>query len=522
MEEAVFARIAALEQRRERLEKLSSTPAELELLSKADLEEMRRLLRPPQAVRQCLEVVYVVLNLESVKDQILRLPTGGLLSIRWESVLAMLAKFETFFPSMDNYDIGDLMAVPEVACYLQRAYFGEDGLTQERVYRCNVACAALFRWCSRSLARVEAALELLLVKQKLLELRRPGVECWQVETEEGWVPYPADVNRKLEEAEATGEAVDFTHAWTNYEINLVTRTQRNVFTGFLRPVRPPGIDVDLRALQGSWHTSWGSDVSVCGTQVVVDGQTVGPELEPLAEGGVRWVFLGEWRTCGGSPLCVEWEKGDSIVTWVPIAASVAARASVAASERMDTAVEESCAAPPAPVLFDATNCSAAVTVSSDGLSAGWGDDWGAVAVRTGHGNIPSLIRLECTSLHTRGDVAVGIADARVADFDCHARPHSEEGGWLLRGCLEEDQQGRLRRVAFNLWHEGQCTFCGPVEPLDPGSEVYVQWDDQVGNLIWLEDCGTGLKEQARLQHIKPQGVPLLYCWGHRGASAKLV
>eukprot|EP00747_Dinoflagellata_sp_TGD_P181656 gnl/TRDRNA2_/TRDRNA2_35566_c0_seq1.p1 gnl/TRDRNA2_/TRDRNA2_35566_c0~~gnl/TRDRNA2_/TRDRNA2_35566_c0_seq1.p1 ORF type:complete len:274 (+),score=39.92 gnl/TRDRNA2_/TRDRNA2_35566_c0_seq1:2-823(+) len=213
------------------------------------------------------------------------------------------------------------MAHPELAKYLSKTYFSTDGgLTQERVKRCNSACASLFRWCSRSLARVEAALELLLVKAELATLAPPQAQRWRCEADEGWVEYPAEIDEWLCASEAGGGTVAFELHGRQYEVDLGARIQRNFNTRFARPVRPPDDTIDIRALQGTWHSSWGSIVTVNGTALVIDGQPVGPELEQLEDGAVRWVFNGEWRIIGGSPLEVIWAHGVDSVTWSAFAA----------------------------------------------------------------------------------------------------------------------------------------------------------------------------------------------------------
>eukprot|EP00972_Heterocapsa_arctica_P086015 12675283-Heterocapsa_arctica.AAC.1 len=68
-------------------------------------------------------------------------PKGNLDFPKWSSVQRMLARFETFFPAMENYDISGLMGAPEVVRYVSRKYFGDGGLTEERVQRCSAACA---------------------------------------------------------------------------------------------------------------------------------------------------------------------------------------------------------------------------------------------------------------------------------------------------------------------------------------------------------------------------------------------
>eukprot|EP00747_Dinoflagellata_sp_TGD_P169667 gnl/TRDRNA2_/TRDRNA2_199226_c0_seq1.p1 gnl/TRDRNA2_/TRDRNA2_199226_c0~~gnl/TRDRNA2_/TRDRNA2_199226_c0_seq1.p1 ORF type:complete len:339 (-),score=39.49 gnl/TRDRNA2_/TRDRNA2_199226_c0_seq1:54-1070(-) len=326
--EPVFARIANLERRREALRKESATPAELEHISKAELEELRHLARPPEAVRKCLEVVYAALHVErasrglrhSVQASNMPSPSGGHLAIAWDSVRAMLVNFETFFPAMREYDIAPLVAAPALANYLSRTYFVDGGLTVERVSRSSKACASLFRWCSKSMKRAQAALELLDVDAELIALRP---HRWRCEADDGWFEFVPEVDAKLNDALINGLCfVPFELCGERYEVNIAARTRRNMRSGSMRPVRPPGEKIGLCALQGNWQSSsLSSTATVWDTTVVLEGREELSELEVLPGDGIRLICDGVEWVAGGSPLRVVWSHGTDEMVWVPVMCS---------------------------------------------------------------------------------------------------------------------------------------------------------------------------------------------------------
>eukprot|EP00927_Polykrikos_kofoidii_P023668 TRINITY_DN21723_c0_g1_i1.p1 TRINITY_DN21723_c0_g1~~TRINITY_DN21723_c0_g1_i1.p1 ORF type:complete len:331 (+),score=36.73 TRINITY_DN21723_c0_g1_i1:106-1098(+) len=327
MQEAVLGRLAALESQRQRLEDDAATPSELMPISKADLEELRRLSRPPQTVRACLELVYMLLNVDQVSEPLRGLPADGRLDVRWPTVQAMLARFDTFFPSMQQYDIAPLIANPHIMRYLSRVYFSSDGLTEERVRYSNKACAALFRWYASSIARAEAALALLVVDAEIESLRLSSRDAlagrWRCHANDGWLEYPHDINTMFETSLLQGgnPIIAFQLHDESYIVDLDRRVQRNVGTHFLRPIRPPGDEVDLRALQGSWLTCWGPTVTVQDLAVSIEDSSDTATLE-LRDGSFHLKYRGEWRLTGGTPLRVTWsdDHGDGLV-WIAVAGS---------------------------------------------------------------------------------------------------------------------------------------------------------------------------------------------------------
>eukprot|EP00747_Dinoflagellata_sp_TGD_P052347 gnl/TRDRNA2_/TRDRNA2_147849_c2_seq1.p1 gnl/TRDRNA2_/TRDRNA2_147849_c2~~gnl/TRDRNA2_/TRDRNA2_147849_c2_seq1.p1 ORF type:complete len:247 (+),score=29.47 gnl/TRDRNA2_/TRDRNA2_147849_c2_seq1:84-743(+) len=174
-------------------------------------------------------------------------------------------------------------------------------------------------------------------------------------------------------------------------------------------------------------------------------------------------------------------------------------------------------AQPAVAYFDATNCADTIAVRADGLAASWGEEWGGVAVRSMDGSIPKAVRLCCTSVCQDGDISVGVASASVADLRAKARPHGEIGGWLIRGCFRNTEDGSLKRTCFEHWPEGACRLIDVL--LEPNADVEVHWNGC--ELVWLEDSGSGrLEEQTRLS-CGPAEIDCLYCWAFPGASVEL-
>mmetsp|Transcript_100292 Transcript_100292/g.189171 ORF Transcript_100292/g.189171 Transcript_100292/m.189171 type:complete len:468 (-) Transcript_100292:102-1505(-) len=319
MQEFVFERIVTLGQKRQELLDASSTPVELQPLSKADLEELRHMARPPQAARECLEVVYATLHVEEMSKQLQRTAPDTRIVIEWRKIMLMVSRFETFFPAMQRFDIAPLVAAPRVTEYLSRVYFGDKGLTKERVSHCSKACVSLFRWCSRSLKRVEAAVELLSLDAELAELQGQVHPRWRCETDGGWLEYPPSIDSRINAAEESGSLVVVDIDGVQYEIDVEQRTQRNLSSGFARPVRPPGNSLDLRALQGFWRCPERNHlIRVSGDRVTVNGQQAEAPLEPNPGGGFRWESCG-WMA-SGSPTEVTWTLPGEEATWLPVAA----------------------------------------------------------------------------------------------------------------------------------------------------------------------------------------------------------
>ncbi|KAK3242006.1 hypothetical protein CYMTET_48284 [Cymbomonas tetramitiformis] len=132
----------------------------LRALTRTELEELRHFRQPPPSVRLCLELIYITLHVERLRPRIEALGVGARLRIDWEDVQQMLARFQTFFPALMNFDTDSLVTAPVVHAYITRVYFeGAEALTVEKVQRSSHVCAVLFRWCLSSLQKVKEAVE---------------------------------------------------------------------------------------------------------------------------------------------------------------------------------------------------------------------------------------------------------------------------------------------------------------------------------------------------------------------------
>ena len=62
---------------------------------------------------------------------------------------------------------------------------------------------------------------------------------WEWLDDGGWVPYPAAVSADLEAASQRGDAFCALppHRSTSYEVDFAASSQRNLRTGYARPVR---------------------------------------------------------------------------------------------------------------------------------------------------------------------------------------------------------------------------------------------------------------------------------------------
>lgn len=338
MNSSIFSRIALLENRRESLSDASEAFVELAPISKSEVEEMRSLAHPPQPVRECLEIVYATLHVEAASRALRSTSHGGRAKFDWAAVRAMLVRFETFFPAMHSYDITPLVSSPALANYLSRTYFGEDGLTLERTQRCSAAAGALFRWSSGAVARAQAALELVSVNAELAGLRRQAVSSeeivWRRGTDEGWEAYPLELSTRISAARP-GACVQFDLGGEGLEVNITARTERNIASGRLRPVRPSWASetvervdflssralfretVPLLALQGSWRRSTGSIVTVRETTLVLDGEDSMDNILASDGSSTRWLHNGVWLDSSGSPFRVLWTHDSFEETWEP-------------------------------------------------------------------------------------------------------------------------------------------------------------------------------------------------------------
>lgn len=321
MDGPVFKRLEDLCNRRQALEGFASTPAEFSPISNTEIDELRRLARPPQVVRECLEVVYACLNIDEVNKQLVRLQPGCRLNIKWATVQTMLARFQSLYPAMRNYDLTALISSPAVADHIAHVYFMEGHLSEERVKRASVACAALFRWCSQNLSRVRAALELAEVNAEIIRLEaqaQSSKERWRVEADEGWLEFDQTINLMLVESEHSDQPVSFQLGNQSYKIDMGRRTQWNCSTGFARAIRPPGNRGDIQALQGFWRLSGDGLAEVRGATVILGGRVEESGLEVSEGGEVNWECSGGRWTALGHPLEIVWSSGEEQVAWTPI------------------------------------------------------------------------------------------------------------------------------------------------------------------------------------------------------------
>lgn len=134
------------------------------------IEEIRRLRKPPDAVRRTLEVVCLILEArEPVR--------GGPKPPSWDTVKRLLGD-EAFLPRMMACDFGTLRDSPQLVTLLRDQYFGNGGvcalaapvgrgrparaqepLLLEKVVRASQAAGALFAWCAEVLAFVDTPRE---------------------------------------------------------------------------------------------------------------------------------------------------------------------------------------------------------------------------------------------------------------------------------------------------------------------------------------------------------------------------
>jgi hypothetical protein len=274
----------------------------------------------------------------------------------------MLARWEDLFPSMLDYDIAPLLAEPSVGEYLSRTYFGPDGLSAVSVKRSSVACTGIFRWCSSSLSRINAARELLVLRAELEELKAQehcrfsgSAEAneqpesafetavaeqdeefidfaalsanrpWVCDTNTGWQEFPQSISERLRTEFKTGGCVSYEVDWDKYEADLVLCIQKNALTGFKRPIRMLCETVDVISLQGLWSViSDGHNVRkvrVQGNSVWLDQKESASQLVPQGKQPVEWTFsTGQKWHASGSPLRVVWLcHEEEQMTWIPTA-----------------------------------------------------------------------------------------------------------------------------------------------------------------------------------------------------------
>jgi len=134
--------------------------ADLQNIKLEELEELRKLSRPPLVVRRTLELMYLILDAA-------RRPLK-LASPDWARVQKKMSTAD-FLSDVWDYDLKLLRDVPALTTFLVEEYFTEhsnvacriggkmsntkapEPLTFKRVLRANQAAAALFNWCVRVL-----------------------------------------------------------------------------------------------------------------------------------------------------------------------------------------------------------------------------------------------------------------------------------------------------------------------------------------------------------------------------------
>jgi len=118
---------------------LDALPHPLDDITYLELEEIRKLARPPESVRRVMECVHLILNEASV-------PRG--LPV-WDDVLRTCARSD-FLTKVRRYDVTELLEKPALVDYICRIYFLErDGiqpLRLERVRFGSQAVVAFFGW----------------------------------------------------------------------------------------------------------------------------------------------------------------------------------------------------------------------------------------------------------------------------------------------------------------------------------------------------------------------------------------
>jgi len=196
----------------------------------------------------------------------------GYLEVDWKLVLKQFTKFDEFFAAMKGYDIAPLVAAPPLAEYLSATYFGEDGLNEALVRRSSVACSALFRWSSQTMTRVHSALELARVDREIAALLaslppdaardntpEPEPFYWRLKSGDDWADYPVEIHDMFVQAEGEGhKSIRFELYGQQCEVDLVTRTQRTLSTGFASPMRPGGVVLTFMLFRGCGAAALGS------------------------------------------------------------------------------------------------------------------------------------------------------------------------------------------------------------------------------------------------------------------------
>lgn len=134
--------------------------AALQNIKNEELEELRKLSRPPTVVRRTLELMYLILDAARTPLQ--------LASPDWTKIQKKMNAVG-FLSDVLHYDVNLLRAAPSLTSFLVAEYFTQrssvhrqmgmktvhtEALTFNRVLRANQAAGALFKWCVAVISRV--------------------------------------------------------------------------------------------------------------------------------------------------------------------------------------------------------------------------------------------------------------------------------------------------------------------------------------------------------------------------------
>ena len=86
-------------------------------LTRKEAEELRTMRELPPAIRMCLELVYIALNLDKLAPRIQQLPEGARLPVAWDKVQLMLARHQTLLPAMTRFEPEAGLAAPALRRY---------------------------------------------------------------------------------------------------------------------------------------------------------------------------------------------------------------------------------------------------------------------------------------------------------------------------------------------------------------------------------------------------------------------
>jgi len=205
---------------------------EIEQITVQELEEMRALRCPPQAVQSALAVTCLILGSAHSK-----LPPSR--PMAWSRVQRIMAD-TSFIQNVHGFDVATLVAAPALVTYLASTYFHSqpahasilgnvsesqrpsvknaparlpsvssssktlqamacrEALTEDRVKRASKAAAALFRWCSSMLVSAAASVQSPAVGTEIgAVLEVPSVGILQEESTEITVTRSSSIDVSL-------------------------------------------------------------------------------------------------------------------------------------------------------------------------------------------------------------------------------------------------------------------------------------------------------------------------------------